>query len=353
MSEQYRSPKELKEHRFLESLLRLPLGILLRAFRQKPVIKDGQTLHPEMQAILLLRKMKKSPGMGDRPPLASRKALRRDARVHGYRTANEIATIEHNIPTDDGSLIKARLYKPNGLGKDPGPLLVFFHGGGFVLGDIESYDPVCRFVCDKAQIRLLSVDYRLAPEFPFPTGLSDSIAAYRWAYSNAELLGANPYSIAVGGDSAGANFAAHIAQITAVEGKAQPLYQWLIYPTLDRSRAYPSAQLFADGFFLRAKDLAYFNEHYGATDPHDVRVSIINGPRLSGLARTLVVTAGFDPLRDEGEAYAEALRRAGTRVDLIRFPGLIHGFINMIGLSPEAKRSFGEAVNHLKGAMHV
>ena len=349
-----RSKQEAKEHRIIAGIMRLPLRVMLRTFRQKPIVKDGQKLHPEMQTILLLRRLKKSPGMADRPPAASRKALRRDARVHGLRTPRGIRAVDHEIPVGEEAAIKGRLYTIESAPSSPNgsPIFVFFHGGGFVLGDIDAYDHVCRFICDQAQVSVLSVDYRLAPEFPFPTGLNDCLAAYHWVHANADRLGVDGGRVAIGGDSAGANFATIIAQVTAAEGRHLPFYQWLIYPTVDRTVDYPSATLFADEFFLRAKDIAYFDEHYGASDRSDGRVSPIKGQKLSGLARTLIVTAGFDLLRDEGEAYAEALRRAGTRVEVMRFPGLIHGFINMIGLSPEAKKSFGKAVKHLKEVIH-
>ena len=347
-----RSKKEIKEHRIIQALMQLPLGPLLRVFRQKPIIVDNQTLHSEMQMILLLRKLKKSPGMGDRPPEVSRKYLLRDARVHGITVARDIHTEDFEIPTSEGHSVKARLYQLDKSAKTTQPLLVFLHGGGFVLGDLETYDHVCRFICNQADVSILSVDYRLAPEHPFPHGLNDSIAAYRWAIANADRLNADPKRFAVGGDSAGANFATQIAQITTDEGKDRPIYQWLIYPTTDRSKAYPSATLFADGFFLRTKDVHYFTDHYQTPSKHDVRVSPIKG-QLSGLPQALIVTAGFDPLRDEGEAYARALESAGSKVELVRFPGMIHGFMNLIGISPAARKNLSQATKYLKDAMHA
>lgn len=346
-----RSKKEMKESRFLQGLMSLPIGTLLKVFRQKPVVIDGQTLDPEMQMVLILRKLKKAPGMGDRPPEVSRKHIFRDARVHGICVEN-IHSEDIEIPSPEGHSIKARLYQREHSHTKPQALLVFLHGGGFVLGDVESYDHICRFICEQASVSVFSVDYRLAPEHPFPSGINDSLAAYRWALANAQRLNADPERFAVGGDSAGANFATHIAQAMTSEVAGQPIFQWLIYPTADRTRSYPSSTLFADGFFLRAKDIDYFTEHYQSSSISDERVSPIHG-KLQGLPPALIVTAGFDPLRDEGESYAEALKKAGNQVELLRFPGMIHGFINMIGFSPAAKKNLKLATQHLKDALHV
>src|SRR5438093_28786 len=184
-----------------------------------------------------------------------------------------------------------------------------------------------------AEIQVLSVDYRLAPEHPFPAGVHDALAAFRWAVAHASELGADPYRVAVGGDSAGGNLSAATAQLAARDGGPAPTLQLLIYPALDLTDARTaSGRMFANGFLLTEHDLRWCIRHYLSgteRDPADPRVSPMFGESLSGLAPAIMITAGFDPLRDEGEAYAEALHKAGTRVVLERSPDLIHGFINM------------------------
>jgi acetyl esterase len=231
--------------------------------------------------------------------------------------------------------LRARHYRPaRADGSGPQPLLVFLHGGGFVIGDLDTHDEPCRLLCRHAQVQVLSVDFRLAPEHPFPAAVEDALAAFRWAVEHAEELGADPDRVAVGGDSAGGNLAAVTSQLAAHDGGSVPALQLLIYPATDLTDARTaSGRLFADGFFLTENDRQWASRHYFAgrpdTDQADVRASPALAEDLSGLAPAVVVTGGFDPLRDEGEAYAEALRRAGTPVVSYRAPELIHGFVNM------------------------
>jgi acetyl esterase len=188
---------------------------------------------------------------------------------------------------------------------------------------------------------VLSVAYRLAPEHPFPAALDDALAAYRWACANAASLGVDPNAVAIGGDSAGGNLAAVVSQIAARAGDA-PVAHLLIYPTVDPVTERPSRRLFAQGLFLTARDVAAFHRAYRGTqqgDPRNPRVAPLLAHDLSGLPPTLVVTAGFDFLRDEGEAYADALIAAGGRARLRRFPSLAHGFIHITDISPTARRA--------------
>jgi len=215
---------------------------------------------------------------------------------------------------------------------EPAPLLVFFHGGGFVVGDIESHDGLCRMICVDAAIHVLSVEYRLAPEHKAPAAVDDCFAAYQWALGHAAELGAEPSRVGVGGDSAGGNLAALVALRSRDEGVLQPALQALIYAVLDLSAETPSRTLFSDGFFLSMSDSAMFTELYlGGTGlaADDPRVSPLKAADLSGLAPALIVTAGFDPLRDEGNEYATALRSAGVAVDHRQFHALTHGFASI------------------------
>jgi acetyl esterase len=201
-------------------------------------------------------------------------------------------------------------------------------------------------------VHVLAVEYRLAPEAPYPAALEDALAAFAWACAQAGALGADPACIAVGGDSAGGNLAAVVAQVTARSGGPVPAAQLLLYPVLDRSTERASLGHFAEGFFLTREEISWYQQHYtGGRSPEDPRISPLRAHDLSGLPPAVVVTAGFDPLRDEGEAYAHALAQAGSRVTLRRFDGLIHGFANMGGLSPACRAAVIEVAGMLKATL--
>jgi len=229
-------------------------------------------------------------------------------------------------------------------------LLVFFHGGGFVLGDLDTHDTTCRLLCRHADVHVLAVEYRLAPEHPFPAAQEDVMAAYAWACAHARELGADAARVAVGGDSAGGNLSAVLCQLAVKNGLPAPALQLLLYPAVDRTVERPSVGLFAEGFFLTRTDIEWFHERYvgPSLDRSDPRISPLLCPELSGLPPALVITAGFDPLRDEGEAYAQALQRAGTPVTLRRFDGLIHGFVNMGGVSRACRDAVVEIASMLR-----
>jgi acetyl esterase len=197
---------------------------------------------------------------------------------------------------------------------------------------------------------VLSVDYRLAPECPFPAAIDDAMAAFEWATANAAELGADPRRVAVGGDSAGGNLAAHVAR----DARQRPVLQLLIYPAADMDTERPSQSLFAEGFYLTAADRDWYHGHYmgGAGDEDPRRRPLTEGD-LAGLPPAFVVTAAFDPLRDEGEAYADALHAAGTPVLLRRFDGLVHAFINMVGVSPACRDALVEVAGTLRGLLRT
>ncbi|HXH77232.1 alpha/beta hydrolase [Nocardioides sp.] len=226
----------------------------------------------------------------------------------------------------------ARLYKPEGDG--PRDTLVYLHGGGFVVGDLDTHDQTCRRLCRDADLAVLSVDYRLAPEHPFPAGLDDAQTATEWAAAHLGDLGGGG-RLAIGGDSAGANLSAVVAQHLGDVLAAQ----LLIYPATDGLGDYPSRVDNAEGYFLTVAMMDWFGSHYVPSDldleTELARVAPLHGD-VSEVAPALVVTAEFDPLRDEGEAYAEALRAAGVHVDVVRYDGMIHGFCDMVTLSAGA-----------------
>jgi acetyl esterase len=229
--------------------------------------------------------------------------------------------------------------------------LVFAHGGGFVLGDIESHDALCRILAIHAGVHVVSIEYRRSPDHKLPAAIDDLQAALSWALANAESLGADPAHVGVGGDSAGGNLSAIVAWLGARDNAPAPHFQLLLYPAVDRSKPYPSLRFFEKGFLLSRADIDWFHEqhakHAGLADD-DPRVSPLCAPDLRGAAPAIVVTAGFDPLRDEGEAYAKALAAVGTPVTLRRFDGLVHGFANLAPISSSARAAVLEIAGGLR-----
>jgi acetyl esterase len=338
---------ERLEHRVARALLRLPPALLVRLSGKPQVVGDGLTLHPEVQFLLTLRERLGAVALSALAPEEGRRRARREALVHAGERIEVGAVRDLVLDTVHGPL-KARHYAPTD-NSERRPLLVFLHGGGFVLGDLETHDPACRLLCRHAGLHVLAVDYRLAPEHPFPAALEDARAAFAWAHAHAQELGADPARLAVGGDSAGGNLSAALSQLAVREGTPAPALQLLLYPAVDRTVDRASLELFAEGFFLTRADITWFHNHYiGTADRADPRISPLLCRELSGLPPALVITAGFDPLRDEGEAYAAALQAAGTPATLRRFDGLVHGFANMIGVSPACRTAMLEIASMLR-----
>jgi acetyl esterase len=289
---------------------------------------DGNTLDPTLQLLLAAQRSTHTGGLSANGDPGVARALMRSSHAL-LDTHVAVPTADLTIPGPDSPL-RARHYRP-GV-SEAAPLLLFFHGGGFVVGDIESHDGLCRMICRDAAIHVLSVDYRLAPEHKAPAALDDCVAAYRWALGHAAELGADPSRIGVGGDSAGGNLAALVALRSREEGIPQPTLQVLLYPVLDLSAKTRSRTVFSDGFFLSKQDRDWFTDLYlggAGLAADDARVSPLRAADLSGLAPALVLTAGFDPLRDEGNEYAAALRSAGVNVDHRQFDALTHGFASI------------------------
>jgi acetyl esterase len=255
-----------------------------------------------------------------------------------------------SIPAPHGS-IPARLYTPKKLRKTGGlaPCLVFFHGGGWVIGDLDSHDVVCRILADQGQLIVISVDYRLAPEHRFPAAVDDSIAATKWIAENSKQLGLDASRLMVGGDSAGGNLAAVIA-LAARDGDGPAIAgQVLIYPATDFSMTHPSHREPETSILLTHSVIRWFCNHYlGGADINDWRASPARAKTLAGLPPAYVLTAGADPLRDEGDEYAKRLKEAGVAVTYRHFPGQFHGFFTMGKLLAQANVAAGEIAAWLR-----
>lgn len=236
-------------------------------------------------------------------------------------------------------LVRVRLYSPPGI-HGPAPVLLYFHGGGGVVGDLETHDIPCRALCRTAGCTVVAVEYGLAPENPFPAGLDDCVAAFRWVREHPELVNSDG-RIAVGGDSMGGNLAASVALETREDGG--PCFQLLIYPMTDPVELSASRSTFARDFLLEAETIAWFERTYlDGADPNDPRIAVLRAPDLAGAAPAYIATAGFDPLRDEGHAYADALEAADVRVTRRCFGAHVHGFLHMTGAVPSAAGALEE-----------
>jgi acetyl esterase len=338
------------EHRLLKVVCGLPPRLLRRLFGP-PIQIEGQALAADIQALLGMAKLAGSESFAERVPVADARRNRRlEAEVVAERPPLAMARVEPvEIPGPAGP-IAARRYLPHGAPAESAPLLVYFHGGGWVIGDLETHNAPCRFLAANSGVQLLAIDYRLAPEHPFPAAAEDAFAAYAWASANAAELGCDPARIAVVGDSAGANLAAVAALLARDAGLQIPAMQLLIYPVTVADEEMASRHSFGEGFLLSRPDMNFFEGHYlpPGADRSDPRVSILRAPDLSGLPPAYLAIAGFDPLRDEGVAFARRLEAAGVPVSLRLHPGLVHTFANLTAICPTARQAMLEAVGALR-----
>lgn len=333
------------------SLLALPDAVRHR-LAGAPKVLDGQRLDPDLRIGLAVLSRIGGPELEELPVPEARRLLAAESWMFGGE-APPVRSSRDVVVTDG---VRARLHLPpvpaRG-GDGPLPALVYLHGGGWTLGSSETHEVLARRLCAGADVAVLNVDYRLAPEHPFPAAVEDSLAAFRWLHEHAADLGIDPGRIAVGGDSAGGNLAAVVCQLTRDEGGAMPAFQMLLVPATDFSRSYPSAETFARGFFLTAATMEWYEQHYlGDADRSDPRASPLLAESLEGLPPAYVAVAGWDPLRDEGIAHAEALRRAGVPVTLRVHEDAVHPFIN-IGATQLGRRCQAEAVGALRVGLQV
>lgn len=304
-------------------------------------------LDPQAQALLEAMKALGAPDITTLTPEQARQAS--EARLKTRRRYwTPVAKCQNaTVPGPDGP-IPVRIYTPAQSGELSA--LVYFHGGGFVLGSLEGCDPLCNFLADGAGCVVVSVDYRLAPEHKFPAAPQDCLAVTQWVAANARQLHCNPRQIGVGGESAGAALAAVVALAARERGGPHLAFQMLLYPVTDATMQAPSYQTIGEGYFLTRDMMAWFWNHY--LDPKDDRtnpfISPLHAKSLQGLPPALVITAEFDPLRDEGEAYAEKLDRAGVQVVCTRYPGMIHGFIGFADSLDMGRRAIAQLTSHLR-----
>src|SRR5579883_2964487 len=277
-----------------------------------------------------------------------------EGRIRLMAPAAEVASVSERFIDGGGGPLKLRIYRPFGQG--PFPLLAFFHGSGFVLCSLDTHDGMCRNLCAGAGCVVVSVDYRLAPEHKFPLGLEDCVNATRWIAGHAGELEGNAQRLAVAGDSAGGNLAAATALLLRDQGGPRLTGQLLIYPVTDyHTPGTPSYKENAEGYGLTRDTMVWFWDHYlshpsAADDP---RASPLRAPDLSGLPPALVITAEYDPLRDEGEAYGERLRQAGVPATISRYAGMPHGFFHYAAALPPGQDALKEAAAALKQAFGV
>ncbi len=315
-----------------------------QALTRGALVLDGQTLAPDLHLMLTLQKIARKGDLAGADIRRGRASLLENARLIGGR--QPIGAIRDLSVAD----LPARLYEPSKRSGDG--LLIFFHGGGFVYGDLDSHDAPCRVLAEESGVRVLSVAYRVGPEAPFPTAFDDTEAALRWVHEHAEELSVDPAKVGVGGDSAGGNISAYTA-IAAARAGIPLAFQLLVYPCTDADRATASLSLFGTDLYLTEESIAFFNETYtpDPVDRTDERLNLLDIDLPTGLAPAYVATAGFDPLRDEGEAYARHLSDAGVQVEMKRYVDQIHGFLNIVGVGRTSRVGVLEIAGRLRVAL--
>jgi acetyl esterase/lipase len=259
------------------------------------------------------------------------------------------AVVDRMIPGAAGE-ISARMYTPRGTG--PFPILVYFHGGGWVIGNLDAYDATCRALTKAARCIVVAMEYRLAPEHPFPAAPEDCYAATQWVAAHATAIGGDPTRLALGGDSAGGNLTAVVAQMVRDRGGPALCYQLLVYPVTDHNYDTASYRENAEGYLLTRDAMVWFWNHYlrSPADGSNPMASPLRADNLRGLPPAMVITAEFDPLRDEGEAYAARLQEAGVPVTLKRYDGMIHGFLSLGTVLEQGKQAIADAAAALRTA---
>ncbi|HYP83535.1 alpha/beta hydrolase [Variovorax sp.] len=310
-------------------------------------------LHPQARALIDLMAARGVPPTHTLTPEEARR-LYRERRVFTQPEPPPLARVEDLAAPGPGGAIPLRLYAPVPREAGPLPVLVYYHGGGWVIGDLDTHDVLCRQLALGAGCAVVAVDYRLAPEHRFPAAVDDCIAATAWVAQQAGALGLDASRVAVGGDSAGGNLAAVVALHARDAGGLPPIaLQLLIYPATDQRRTAPSHAANGEGYLLTKQSMDYYHDHYLGDARHDSdwRASPLLHEDLAGLPPALVITAGYDPLRDEGLQYAQRLTEAGNRATLVNFERMVHGFALMGKALDEADAAIALCVYALRRAL--
>jgi acetyl esterase len=338
---------------FLESMLssaaaRAPVGSLTSLLQRGAATVDGKLLDGKTRYLLRLMELAGPAPVSELTPAVAREEYLRSGGAVAPLSRRLARVCDLEVAAAGGR-IPLRIYVPFAKATAL-PALVYFHGGGWVIGNISSHDRLCRTIADDAGCVVVSVDYRLAPESKFPAAVDDALAAFAWVVAEAGALGVDPGRIAVGGDSAGGNLAAVVAQVAASGVVAKPLCQLLIYPVTDLACNTRSYDVFANGYFLTRDMMLWFRSHYlrDAVDIDDPRASPLRAELKTPVAPALVITAGFDPLLDEGLAYARKMRAIGTEVTYRCHETLIHGFASVTGAVPAARAALAETTTGLR-----
>ncbi len=308
-------------------------------------------LDPQVKAILDQMAEADGPKLSEMDAPSAREVFRQMSTAFDNSDVPVGGVEDRNIPGPGGD-IPIRIYTPVAAGGSPLAALVYYHGGGWVVGDIESHDATCRTLSQTSGCKVISVDYRLAPEAKFPAAADDAYAALVWVEKNAMEIGVDPNRIAVGGDSAGGNLAAVASLMARDKNGPHIAFQLLIYPVTQIGIDSASRKELATGYFLETETMTWFEDQY--VDPADADnpyASPLKADSLSGLPPAYVITAGFDPLKDEGKAYADGLRAAGVDVQYVNYDGMIHGFIALTALVENAANAVAETGVALKKAL--
>jgi acetyl esterase len=327
--------------------LRMPIS-WINILAGPPVTVDGRVLDGRTQWLLQLLARSGRKPLAELGVAKARSEFDAFQAIMGGKPATVGEIVDRTVGTPEGRM-RVRLYRPAGSVARLLPTILYFHGGGGVIGSLEGYDLPCRFFCARSGCAVVAIDYRLAPEHKFPAAIDDAVTAFRWLATNATSLGLDPARIIVAGDSAGGTLATVVALETRGESTA-PCLQWLIYPATDPGGNSHSHESCGEGFLLTREDMAWFADNYlnSAAETSDPRIAPLRAPDLSGLPPALIYTAGFDPLRDEGQAYAERLAAAGVKTIHREFDSLIHGFIGMRGALQGAARAMDDMIVGLR-----
>lgn len=337
--------------------LGLPNGLFENLLDNPTIEIEGQSLHPKLQYLLELH------GDPEEEPfeyyLENPEAmayLRKMVDIYWPLRAKSTAAMakveDRLVPDGDNGEMRLRIYTPDSAANqsEPVPIMVYFHGGAFLMGSIEALDPAARLIANRLGAVVVSVNYRLAPEHPFPAAHKDAAAAYQWVREHAEELGGSPEKLLVGGDSAGGNLALSVSHQQIIDGQSKPLLQLLFYPSTDVSMDYPSYDLYKNGFGLdedviEAALAAYVAD---ASLEEQQEANPIDYHTLNAMPPTVVATAGFDPIRDQGSQLADRLNGYGVKVTHLHYPSLIHNFLEYTGVVDDAERATEESIDQIR-----